>query len=69
MSESKMKVSIGFLEACCLKGVSAWIDNVEVVYRADGSKYLELSIHGLDVPEADNVIAIVSQSTKLEPCA
>lgn len=67
MSESKMKVSIGYLEAACLKGVNAWIDDVEVVYRPDGSKYLLLSIRGPDVPEAETVVAVVSQTTRLEP--
>jgi hypothetical protein len=68
MAESKMKVSIGFLEASCLKGTNAWIDDVEVVRRGDGSKYLLLSLRGPDVPEAETVVAIVSQTTKLEPC-
>lgn len=66
-NESKMKVNIGFLEACCLKGVNAWIDDVEVVRHPDGSKYLLLSIRGPDVPDAETVVAIVSQTTKLEP--
>ena len=67
-NESKMKVNIGFLEACCLKGVNAWIDDMEVVRRGDGSKYLLLSVRGPDVPEAETIVAIVSQTTKLEPC-
>lgn len=64
---SKMKVNIGFLEAVCLKGLNAWITNVEVIRRPDGSKYLLLDVEGPDVPEAEAVVAIVSQTTKLEP--
>ena len=62
-----MKVNIGFLESVCLKGLNAQITDVEVVRRPDGSKYLLLSLEGSDVPEAETVVAITSQTTKLEP--
>lgn len=66
MSKSKLKVNIGFLEATCLKGAQAYITNIEVVRRGDGSKYLLLDIEGPDVPEAECVYAVVTQTTELK---
>lgn len=67
MSASRLNVNIGYLEAICLKGIGACITDLEIVRRGDGSKYLVLHVEGPDVPDSPHVVAITSQSTKLEP--
>lgn len=67
MSKSTVKVNFGFLESIVLKGISAYVVDVEII-RDEQVPYLLVHVEGPDVPDVQRCRAIVTQTTKLEPC-